>query len=449
MKLQRKNKYSKKIAVGLLSAVLFANLVGCDDTKAMNEVANEVVIEEIVVDNVEEKYTNFYDITEEEKEKRMEALQIKYPDAVTLLNQVSSFTIKDSEGNYKVIQTLERYNENSDIITYYDLFTEEKLFDLVITEECGYDSSTNLFTNVDFSTIHNEIPYFKDKEIVEYGMCLGTIAFVRNHFNEVCGTNGVYEDYDYSYVFNYLFSENFIDSETYFTVKELADNYVTMVPKAYQVTAEEMGIRPTYREERKYADYWKISNEEKEERMKDVEIVKPLQKFQASVVHTLIFKDKEENIKIMNVYLLSQNNKITFCDLYSGIALFESTINGDIKYTDEGYTGINFNFKENSIPYFEDKEIISIDNAHVSNWYVQLNIGSLRARDNINYEIPDFGCIYYMYPYGSFDLNNLFFSKQEYAECYVVTVPKEMQVATRELTYGFVYDETEKIYKLG
>ena len=60
----------------------------------------------------------------------------------------------------------------------------------------------------------------------------------------------------------------------------------------------------------------------------------------------------------------------------------------------------------------------------------------LRKRDGMNYEEPDKGCIYYMYPIGEIDTGSVSFAKKEYAECYVVTVPYEMQVLSKDLKLG-------------
>src|SRR5574344_933489 len=103
MKLQRNNKYTKRLTAGLASAILSASiLVGCTNTQALTPTPTPTPIEIV---EVEEKpiikdvnyFFNYYKISDEEVEKRLEDYDIKHKDAKWCMVNIGTVLLEDKD----------------------------------------------------------------------------------------------------------------------------------------------------------------------------------------------------------------------------------------------------------------------------------------------------------------------------------------------------------------
>lgn len=379
-------------------------------------------------------FVHYWKISDEERKRRLEEYDIKYPNSLWIMNQIDSIVLKDKYDNYKVLQVYTIIDREEEVIHFYDIFTEEKLFDLPLTDkELKTDKDLN-YTGFDLSKIYNAIPYFNDKKIVEYGICVCSTLFVENHLNELGKRDGV----EYCTIngdpWTYMYPIQFTTKYSAYTKQEIAENYVTTVPNKFRVTPKEMGLTITYKKEREYADFWKISFEEEQKRMDEVYLYNENDKYKVCDVKTLIVNDGNE--KILNVILKYEDGYIYFYDLYSGISLFKIVGN---KQTD--ISRLDFSNIEEAIPFFKEKNIIKSGEFDETYFYIYNNIDKYRKRDGINYEIPEDGGMVYLTKYGKFSEDSLYTVKQ-YATCYVTIVREENQVPQSELMMGL---EKEKV----
>ena len=346
------------------------------------------------------------------------------------MNQIGTIVLKDASDNYKVLQVIFRISENRKTLHFYDLFTEEKLFDLPYMDKTFKTDDTYKFTGFDLKKIYNKIPYFDDKKIVEFGSSTCSTCFVENHLDEFRKKDGKdYTDVNDN-IWNYMYPNKFRIESIAFTKKRISENYVTTVPNDFRVTPKEMGLTIMYEKEREYADYWKISSLEEQRRMENISLEDKDAKYRVFNVKTLIVTDENNNEKILNATLKYADEYIDFYDLYTGIYLFKikGNYNTDI-------TKLDFANIEDSIPFFEDKTIGKASDFSYTCGYIYDKIDEYRKRDGINYELPDDGCSKYLTKYAPYSIDASY-TVEQYATCYVTIVGEENQVSQSELMMG-------------
>ncbi len=461
MKLQKNNKYAKMIASVLLTSTI---LTGCSSASAAVEPKESEVIEEVI--NVDENievhdipkdenyFYNYYKISNQERENRLNRLDIKYPDAMHRSLHVKTLIVKDN-GLYKVLPIIELWDLSSKKALFYDFFTEEELFECPINDESElnfeWGSYGDCTKGYDFSKIQNAIPYFDDKEIVEYGASYYAETFIDKYLNEFSKRDGIDYSVNMDDIIEYFYDIPWSSDDLFFSTYDYADNYVTTVPLENQVTSKELGLKSTYnKEEDKYFDFWKISDEELEERLNDLELIDKDEKLIASTIQTLVFADKENNYKLMNVLMHVEGKTLELYDIYTGIHLFDAPIKdkliyGNTKEGDHYYWGMDLENIQNSIPYFEDKTIVKLDVFDETNAFVTNSINALREKDGINYKYPESSYWFYLYPMGEYNTDNLEFTKEVYAKNYLRSVPQDMQVYAKDLKMGLDKDKVKTL----
>lgn len=465
MKLQRNNKYSKMIVNNIAAVLLSCSILsGCAEGNAiigessvpenisMSDVVTTPVveIEPQVIEKDENYYMSYSQITDAERERRLSNLDVKYPNAVHNGSFVNTLVIKGN-GSYKIIPVITVRDPLNNVVNIYDLFTEEKLFDCDI--QSVYNDTVDNYSGevfgIDFNNISNVAPYFRDKEIFEAGACFYITTFFEKHIDEFRNEDNINYNFDADRVLEYIFELPFVTKYLNFTTAEFADYYVTTVPLEYQVTSKELGLTITSSEDDKYFDFWKISDEELESRLNDFDMIYPDESIPAGAVQTLVFEDSDKNLKIMNVLIHIENGVCEFKDLYTGIKLFDAPMYDELGYavsnedeTDHFYTGISLDKIFNVIPYFQDKTIIKLDDCTESNYFVGDHIAYFREKDGINYKRPELSYYFCLYPVDGFVTDEFYVTREEYARCYLTSVPVELQVLSKDITLGL---DAEKV----
>ena len=155
MKLQKNNKYAKKITVGLGALVVSLGiLAGCNNTKEEVVIPTETPVVTEIQAEVEEVaetpeptpapltisledpdyLSNYYKISDEEVTKRLKNLDIKEPSKAITMEKVGTLVLKDKNDDYKIIQTGEYTDYENNIVTLYDIFTEEVLCSISLND---------------------------------------------------------------------------------------------------------------------------------------------------------------------------------------------------------------------------------------------------------------------------------------------------------------------------
>ena len=434
MKLQRNNKYVNKLTKGLSTLLLVSTiLTGVN----VNAYANEENIKNPFY------YLNFYRISDNERNDRLTKLDIKFPEAIHVMDNIDTLVVNDN-GTYKVMPVIRVYDNFKEKMEVYDLFTEEKLFELPETIEVYNNVKLNNYSQKvghDFSKIENAIPYFSNKEIVDYGSCTYLTLFFEKNMKEFSKRDSIDYQFNRFMLLSYLYEANVNPLRSQYSTQRLADNYVTTVPIENQVTSEELGLKASSHDEDKYFDFWKYNEQNLEQNLEDFEVVFPDAVLSGAGVQTLVFKDNEGNYKLMNVLMNIQNNKMYLYDLFSNTELFNVNMIADLEYKMDNnfvhqYTGIDFSTVYDAIPYFNDKQIIKLDTCTEINNFVYENIVEFSNKDKINYKYPEGSYFYYNFPY-DFEYNDdIVMTEEEYAKNYLVNVPTEMQVYSKDLKLG-------------
>src|SRR5574344_1214090 len=203
MKLQRNNKYVKRITAGLISAILSASiLVGCSNTQALTPTSTKIVevtpipIEKELGEKQESQardkmyFINYYKISDNEVKDILKEYDIKNKYAKWNMFFISTVVVQDKNNDYKVLQCIERHDEKFEITEVYDLFTEEHLFDIPYVHSKELDNFYR-FKNVDFSQITNASTYFNDKKFVEYGLSICSSIFFASHYEYFYMKDGI------------------------------------------------------------------------------------------------------------------------------------------------------------------------------------------------------------------------------------------------------------------
>ena len=462
MKLQRNNKYAKMISSILLTSTI---LTGCSSAEAVVQPKETEIIEEAETPMVakdtevhdiakdENYYLNYYKISDQERINRLSRLDIKYPDLVHRSQNIKTLIVKDNDV-YKILPVIELWDTNNKISYFYDLFTEEELFEYPykdiseVTATCDpyYGNYTGGY---DFSKIKNAIPYFDDKEIVEFGVCFYAQTFFEKNLNKFAQRDDINYYLDIDGILEYYYDLPFNSDTLMINTYEYADNYVTTVPLENQVTSKELGLKSTHRIEDKYSDYWKLTDEQINERLSDFEFDDKNSEISADIIQTLVFKDEEDNYKVMNIRMsVNDNNELEIYDVYTNMHLFDSKIKDNFGYSigEEKYVNIDFKHITNAIPYFENKEILDIYDFLECAYFVENNSNYFAEKDGINYKPLENSYYYYIYPKngeGDFSLEDIVKTKEEFAKYYIISLPDDLRVNSKDLKMGLDKDKVK------
>ena len=288
MKLQRNNKYARRLTAGLGALVVSLGiLTGCNNTKNDAVKPSSPVVTEMQVEVEEAVQTpeptpapltisledpnylsNYYKISDEEVSKRLKSLDIKNPSKTITMEKVGTLVLKDKNDDYKIIQTGEYTDYENNIVTLYDIFTEEVLCSISLNDmdyDIGNpDVSHCVYTNItpDMFTILNDS--LNNYKIVEYGTVQYSTEFISKHFIELidkyapCVVDYTCNTWEQSF---FLFPDEGVNySDIEYPISKIAENYVINVPIEFQIASKDLNLSSN-NIENKYNDY-DISDEE-------------------------------------------------------------------------------------------------------------------------------------------------------------------------------------------
>ena len=461
MKLQRNNKYAKKITVGLGALVVSLGiLTGCNNTKndAVMPTETPVVTEtQVEVEEVVETpeptpapltisledpdyLSNYYKISDEEVTKRLKNLDIKEPSKTITMEKVGTLVLKDKNDDYKIIQTGEYTDYENNIVTLYDIFTEEVLCSISLND-MDYDIgnpnvSHCVYTNItpDMFTILNKS--LNNYKIVEYGTVQYSTEFISKHFIELidkyapCVVDYTCNTWEQSF---FLFPDEGVNySDIEYPISKIAENYVINVPIEFQIASKELNLSSN-NIENKYNDY-DISDEELQDRISKLGIVNGNSIVNVDEVMTLVLEDSNKEPKIVLAFISSQGgNDFALYDLFTDefLCTFRVRENEKIQLSNNNrfinYGENDFYNKSELLDKYNIKEMGLYD---YSLSYVVENIDYFRNRDGIDYQIIN-DPYYNVFPDGS-KITSM--SIEEYAEAYVTYTPEELQISCKELS---------------
>ena len=460
MKLQRNNKYARRLTAGLGALVVSLGiLTGCNNTKndavkPSSPVVTEtqVEVEEVVqtpeptpapltISLEDPNYlSNYYKISDEEVSKRLKNLDIKNPSKTITMEKVGTLVLKDKNDDYKIIQTGEYTDYENNIVTLYDIFTEEVLCSISLND-MDYDIgnpevSHCVYTNItpDMFTILNDS--LNDYKIVEYGTVQYSTEFISKHFIELidkyapCVVDYTCNTWEQSF---FLFPDEGVNySDIEYPISKIAENYVINVPIEFQIASKELNLSSN-NIENKYNDY-DISDEELQDRISKLGIVNGNSIVNVDEVMTLVLEDSNKEPKIVLAFLSSQGgNDFALYDLFTDefLCTFRVRENEKIQLSNNNRF---INYGEND--FYNKSELLnnySIKQMGLYDYslsYVDENIDYFRNRDGIDYQIIN-DPYYNVFSEGS---NITSMSIEEYAEAYVTYTPEELQISCKELS---------------
>lgn len=247
MKLQRKNKYSKKIALGLGSIFIGGMLAGCNNVKA-NEIGATSTITNTpgITSTPEPTPTPFVrptlmpaptlipvvEITGEELEKEIEELKIVDNKAKYNSGSFAHILFETKDGEIK-IAFIRLLLENNERLIAIDAFTEEVLF----CYDKPFDDLLESMLIKNFKDIYDENPYFTDSTIIE----MAPFDIVINHYYDL----GIVMSTNTIQIFEKYMRTDIISSSDWdLTTEELAIAYINVVPKVFRINASDLLVRP-------------------------------------------------------------------------------------------------------------------------------------------------------------------------------------------------------------
>ena len=359
MKLQRNNKYARRITAGLGALVVSLGiLTGCNNSNGFlskEDIAIERMYDgENLKDSLRDPnyFSNYYMISDEEVEKRLENINIKNPDEIVSLGDVGTLVLKDKNDCLKVIQTREYRDFENHSIMLYDLFTGDLICNIDSTymnyNIGNFDESNGKYISVKASNFIIENKNLKDYEVLEYGNPQYIIYFLANHFNDLINNYGpkvTTYSYDIGEPNDYLFGgEEKLFKEFEYSIKKIAINYAKNVPIEFQIPSKYIELEEKdsikdniydfmdYEKDNKMYDlyknledpnyltnYFNISNNEISNRLERLDIKNPEKVITLNKVGTLLLKDKFGGYKVVQVseYYDYENGNIILCDLFT------------------------------------------------------------------------------------------------------------------------------------
>ena len=461
MKLQRNNKYARRLTAGLGALVVSLGLLTCcnntkndavmpTETPVVTE--TQVEVEEVVqtpeptpapltISLEDPNYlSNYYKISDEEVSKRLKSLDIKNPSKTITMEKVGTLVLKDKNDDYKIIQTGEYTDYENNIVTLYDIFTEEVLCSISLNDmdyDIGNpDVSHCVYTNItpDMFTILNDS--LNNYKIVEYGTVQYSTEFISKHFIELidkyapCVVDYTCNTWEQSF---FLFPDEGVNySDIEYPISKIAENYVINVPIEFQIASKELNLSSN-NIENKYNDY-DISDEELQDRISKLGIVNGNSIVNVDEVMTLVLEDSNKESKIVLAFISSQSgNDFALYDLFTDefLCTFRVRENEKIQLSNNNRF---INYDEND--FYNKSELLnnySIKQMGLYDYslsYVIENIDYFRNRDGIDYQIIN-DPYYNVFPEGS---NITSMSIEEYAEAYVTYTPEELQISCKELS---------------
>lgn len=386
-------------------------------------------------------FSNYFNISNEELQNRLNGLDIKNPEKVITLNKVGTLILKGINGDYKIIQTGEYSDLENSKLVLYDLFTEEVLCSINASDMDysigNFDVSHGKYINVDTNKFTDISSSLGDYEIVEYGTVQYAIEFIVKHFNELLSN---YAPLDAYYTVDTIEQNNYLvrdEMGKYYeemsrTIYELAENYVRNIPYEFQIASKDLDLSSN-RLEYKY-NVHDISEEEKQERISKFEMVASKEVIDVSDVFTLVLENSDSETKILLAYAQSQDGiKFKLYDLFTNEFLCDFNVKNkdNIQFSKNdrliGYDESDCSNKSELLDNFYIKQIGLYD---YSLSYVVENIDYFRNRDGIDYKIMS-DAYYDVFPNGK---QGVSMSIEEYAEAYVTYTPEELQISCKELS---------------
>ena len=385
-------------------------------------------------------FSNYFNISNEELQKRLNDIDIKNPEKVITLNKVGTLILKGINGDYKIIQTGEYSDFENSKLVLYDLFTEEIICSINVSDmdySIGdFDVSHGKYENVDINKFTDISSNLGDYEIVEYGTVQYAIEFIVKHFNELLSN---YAPLDAYYTVDTIEQNNYLvrdEMGKYYeeisrTIYELAENYVRNIPYEFQIASKDLNLSSN-RLEYKYNVY-SISEEEKQKRLSKLEMIASKEVIDVSKVFTLVLENSNNEPKILLAFASSQDDiNFKLYDLFTNEFLCDFNVKNidNIQFSKNdrliGYDEKDFSNKSELLDNYYIKQIGLYD---YSLSYVVENIDYFKNRDGIDYKIMS-DAYFYVFPNGK---QGVSMSIEEYAEAYVTYTPEELQISSKYL----------------
>ena len=385
-------------------------------------------------------FSNYFNISNEELQKRLNDIDIKNPEKVITLNKVGTLILKGINGDYKIIQTGEYSDFENSKLVLYDLFTEEIICSINASDmdySIGdFDVSHGKYENIDINKFTDISSNLGDYEIVEYGTVQYAIEFIVKHFNELLSN---YAPLDAYYTVDTIDQNNYLvrdEMGKYYeemsrTIYELAENYVRNIPYEFQIASKDLNLSSN-RLEYKYNVY-SISEEEKQKRLSKLEMIASKEVIDVSKVFTLVLENSNNEPKILLAFASSQDDiNFKLYDLFTNEFLCDFNVKNidNIQFSKNdrliGYDESDCSNKSELLDNYYIKQIGLYD---YSLSYVVENIDYFRNRDGIDYKIMS-DAYFNVFPNGK---QGVSMSIEEYAEAYVTYTPEELQISSKNL----------------
>ena len=385
-------------------------------------------------------FSNYFNISNEELQKRLNDIDIKNPEKVITLNKVGTLILKGINGDYKIIQTGEYSDFENSKLVLYDLFTEEIICSINVSDmdySIGdFDVSHGKYENIDINKFTDISSNLGDYEIVEYGTVQYAIEFIVKHFNELLSN---YAPLDAYYTVDTIEQNNYLVKDEmgkYYeeisrTIYELAENYVRNIPYEFQIASKDLDLSSN-KLEYKYNVY-NISEEEKQKRLSKLEMIASKEVIDVSKVFTLVLENSNNEPKILLAFASSQDDiNFKLYDLFTNEFLCDFNVKNidNIQFSKNdrliGYDESDCSNKSELLDNYYIKQIGLYD---YSLSYVVENIDYFKNRDGIDYKIMS-DAYFYVFPNGK---QGVSMSIEEYAEAYVTYTPEELQISSKNL----------------
>ena len=385
-------------------------------------------------------FSNYFNISNEELQKRLNDIDIKNPEKVITLNKVGTLILKGINGDYKIIQTGEYSDFENSKLVLYDLFTEEIICS-INASDMNYnvgnlDENYGKYVNINISGFNILNEKLNGYKIDEYGTVQYAIEFIVKHFNELLSN---YAPLDAYYTVDTIEQNNYLvrdEMGKYYeeisrTIYELAENYVRNIPYEFQIASKDLNLSSN-RLEYKYNVY-SISEEEKQKRLSKLEMIASKEVIDVSKVFTLVLENSNNEPKILLAFASSQDDiNFKLYDLFTNEFLCDFNVKNidNIQFSKNdrliGYDEKDFSNKSELLDNYYIKQIGLYD---YSLSYVVENIDYFKNRDGINYKIMS-DAYFYVFPNGK---QGVSMSIEEYAEAYVTYTPEELQISSKYL----------------
>lgn len=264
MKLQRNNKYERRLTTGLGALVVSIGLLtDCNNKEVIIEEPietavvtitpmqtimpeEEKTIEQRMHDSFEKNnfyLCDFYRISEDKIKERLKSLDIKFPEETITMNYVGTLVARDKDENYKIIQTLEYIDDDANVMRIYDIFTEELLCEINIDDIDFSQNDLGKYYKMDSSLFTPKCEYLEENPIYEYGSAAYAVLFIQEHFDDIIEKytdNSKVYGYQVTDQYKYLYTYDVYYDDIEHSVEKIAMNYVKNIPVEFQVSSSEL-----------------------------------------------------------------------------------------------------------------------------------------------------------------------------------------------------------------